>query len=154
MLRSELPTKLTYSLEERLPLDVADGATDLSDDEIEMFLGGVQQNATFYLVGDVRHHLYRLAEIVATALTFDDAEVYPTRRHAVVACCLDAGETLIMTEVEVGLEAISGDVAFAVLVRVQRARVDVDVRVEFLDCYLVTAGLKELAQRGGDDALP
>ena len=59
-----------------------------------------------------------------------------------------------MTEVEVGLEAISGDVAFAVLVRVQRARVNVDVRVEFLDCYLVTAGLKKLAQRGGDDALP
>ena len=107
----------------------------------------------FYLIGDMRHHLNRLTEIVAATFTLDDAEVDSTRCHAVVACGFDACKALVVTEVKVSLKAVGCHIAFAVLVRVQRTRVDVDVRIKFLDCYLVSAGLKKLAQRGGDDAL-
>ena len=38
-----------------------------------------------------------------------------------------------MSEVKVGLVTIVSDIAFAVFVGVQRTRIDIDVRVEFLD---------------------
>ena len=41
----------------------------------------------------------------------------------------DAGEALVMPEVEIRLGAIVGDEDFAVLIRAHRARIDVDVGV-------------------------
>ena len=58
-----------------------------------------------------------------------------------------------MSQIEVGLGAVLGYVAFAVLVRIQRAGIDVDIRIEFLDGHLIAASLQQLGQRGGDDAL-
>ena len=147
-LRTELPSQLTDGLQERLSLDVADGSAYFCYHEIEMFLGGIQQNPAFYLVGDMRHHLNRLAEIVAAAFAFNDAEVDAPCRYAVVARRLDARETFVVPKVEVGFKAVGSNVAFTMLVRVQRARVNVDVWVEFLDCYLISAGLQKLTQRG------
>ena len=42
----------------------------------------------------------------------------------------DAGEALVVAEVEVGLRAVVGDVDFAVLIRAHRARIDVQVGIE------------------------
>ena len=42
-------------------------------------------------------------------------------------------EALVVAEVEIGLGAVVGDEDLAVLVRVHRPGVDVDVRVELLD---------------------
>ena len=41
-------------------------------------------------------------------------------------------EALVVTEVEVGLATVVGDEHLAVLERVHRARIDVDVRIELL----------------------
>ena len=62
-------------------------------------------------------------------------------------------EPLVVTEVEVGLGAVVQHEHLAVLERVHRAGVDVDVRVELLDRDLQSAGLEEAAERGGGDAL-
>ena len=50
-----------------------------------------------------------------------------------------------MAEVEVGLHAIIGHVAFAVFVRIERAWVDIDVGVELLNGDAVAACLKDFA---------
>ena len=65
---------------------------------------------------------------------------------------MNAREPLVVTEVEVGLKAVLRHVAFSVLIRVQRAWVDVDVWVEFLDGYLVSACLQQFADASGDNA--
>ena len=65
---------------------------------------------------------------------------------------MNTREPLVVTEVEVGLKAVLRHVAFSVLIRVQRAWVDVDVWVEFLDGYLVSACLQQFADAGGDNA--
>ena len=58
-----------------------------------------------------------------------------------------------MSEVQVGFGTIIRDITLAVFVRVEGARVDVDVGVQLLDGDLHPTRLQELGQRGTDDAL-
>ena len=63
-------------------------------------------------------------------------------------------EALVVPEVEVGLGSIVQDEHLAVLERIHRARVDVDVRIELLEDDLEPARGEESAEGGGGDALP
>ena len=58
-------------------------------------------------------------------------------------------EPLVVAEVEVGLAAVVGDEHLAVLERVHRARVDVDVRIELLHRDPQAAELEQPAERAG-----
>ncbi len=58
--------ELADRLEERQPLDVADGAADLAELEVGLVVADGEE--VLDLVGDVRDHLDRLAEVVAAAL--------------------------------------------------------------------------------------
>ena len=58
-----------------------------------------------------------------------------------------------MPDVEVGLGAVVGDEDLAVLERVHRARVDVEVRVELLHDDAEPAGRQQIAEAGGRQAL-
>ena len=62
-------------------------------------------------------------------------------------------EPLVVAEVEVGLAAVVGDEHLAVLERVHRARVDVDVRVELLQRDPQATELEQPAERRGGEAL-
>ena len=49
---------------------------------------------------------------------------------------------------------VYGYVTLSVLVRVQGTRIDVDIRVKFLNGYVVDSGLQQLTDGGRDDAFP
>ena len=55
----------------------------------------------------------------------------------------DAGEALVMAEVEVGLRPVVGHIDFAVLIGRHRPRIDVQIGIELADADLVAARLKE-----------
>ena len=80
------------------------------------------------LVGDVRDHLDRVAEVVAPSLLLDHRQVDRAGGDVRAAAQGLAGEALVVAEVEVGLASVVGDEDLAVLERVHRSRVDVDVR--------------------------
>jgi hypothetical protein len=103
--------------------------------------------SVFDLVGDVRDHLHRLAEVVAAALLGDDLLVDAAGGQVVVAAELRVRETLVMAEVEVGLGAIVGHEDLAVLERAHRARIDVQVGVKLHQVDLQPAGLQKAADR-------
>ena len=63
-------------------------------------------------------------------------------------------EPLVVSEVEIGLGPVIQDEDLAVLERVHRPRIDVDVRIEFLEDDLEAARGEEPAEGGGGDALP
>jgi len=143
---AEFPLQLTDGLKERCRLDVADGAANLGDDKVDLVV--MLQDSVFNLIGDMRHHLYGLAEVVAVTFLVDNSLIDLTRGHRVGLCGADAREALVVTEVEVGLGAIDGHIALAVFVRVQRSRVDIDVWVEFLNGNAKAAGLQQFADAG------
>ena len=145
---AELGLELADRLEERQRLDVADGAADLGDHEVEVLRLGDQLHALLDLVGHVRDHLHGAAEEVAAALLADHRVVDGARGHVGRAGRVLVGEALVVAEVEVGLGAVLGDEHLAVLERTHRARVDVDVRVELLDLDPLAAAHEEAADGG------
>ena len=152
-LAAQFPSQLANGFQKRLALDVANGAANFGDDKVQVLLRGIQQNPPLDFVGDVWHHLNRLTQIVATPFTLDDAEVDAPRRHAVITRCLNSRETLVVAQVQVGFHAVGRHVAFAMLIGVQRSRVNVDVGVELLNRDLVSPCLQQVAQRSRNDAL-
>ncbi len=63
-------------------------------------------------------------------------------------------ETFIVTKIEIGLCTIIGDKYFAMLVRRHRARINVDVGVEFLHRDPQAATFEEAPDRCDGDAFP
>ena len=105
------------------------------------------------LVGDVRDHLDGAAEVVAAALLLQHVRVDPARGDGVGAPGGDAGEALVVAEVEVGLGAVVGDEDLAVLEGRHRAGVDVEVGVELAKADGIAAGLQQRAEGGRGQAL-
>ena len=101
----------------------------------------------------MRNYLHRLAEIVAAALLVDDRLVDAAGGDVVGAGCLDVGEALVVAEVKIGLMAVHSHIAFTVRIGIERAGVDVDVRVKLLDGDAVAPALQQAGERRGDDSL-
>ena len=144
---AHFPFQLAHGLEVRGGLDVAHGASYLGNHEV--IVAGVAQqfDVAFDFVCDVGYNLHRLAQVIAAAFLVDDALVDAAGGDIVGARGADVGETFVVAQVEVGLVAVYRHIALAVLVRVEGARVDVDIGVEFLDGDTVAAREKQAGQR-------
>jgi hypothetical protein len=130
---------------ERQAFDVAHRAADLDQDEI--LLLGVGDDEFTDGVGDMRDHLDRGAEIFAAPLLGDHRGVDAASRDVVGLAGIDAGEALVVAEVEIGLRPIVGDEDFAVLVGAHRPGIDVEIGVELAQSHAKAARLQQRAQR-------
>ena len=146
-----LELKLPDGFEKRQALDVSGRAADFRDEDV-CFGGRFDgPDAVLDFVGDVRNHLHRLAEVVAAAFIGQDGLVHLAACHVVGPGEHAIGETLVVAEVKIGLRAVRQHVDFAVLKRVHRARIDVQVRIELLQGDLKSAVLEQRAERGGGE---
>ena len=136
---TQLPTQLAHAFEIRQRLDVAHRTADFSDNEIELILGTQQLDVTFDFVGNVRNDLYRFSQIIATALLVDDILIDATGRDVVGPGRGRIGETLVVAQVQVGFMAVDRHITLSMFIRVQRARVDIDIGIEFLNRHLISA---------------
>ena len=116
-------------------------------------LGRLQPHAPLDLVGDVRDDLHGVAEVLAATLLGDDRRVDLAGGDVRRLAELDVEEALVVADVEVGLGAVVGDEDLAVLERVHRARIDVQVGVELLHDDAESARSEEVAQAGGRESL-
>ena len=153
IVRADFLLDLADGLEERLALDIADRTADLRDDDISAVCLRHVVDLLLDLVRDVRDDLHRRAEVLALALLVEDRPVNLARRDVGVFRQVDVNEALVVAEIEVRLRTIIRDKDLAVLVRTHRARIDVDIRIEFLDRDLDSPALEETAERCGRDAL-
>ena len=120
---ADVVAHLARGLEERQRLDVADGAADLGDHDVDRSSGRPHgQDPVLDLVGDVRDHLDGVAEVVAAALLGDHAGVDLPGGDVGDLVEVGVQEPLVVPDVEVGLRAVVGDEDLAVLERVHRAR--------------------------------
>lgn len=150
VLAPQVVAHLAGGLEEWLRFDIAYRAADFGDDDIgaaAVRVGlGHRHDAPLDLVGDVRDHLNRVAEVLATALLGDHRRIDlpggDIRRPGQVSI----QESLIVADVEVGFGAVFGDEDFTVLERVHGARIDIEIRVELLHGHPQTAGGQQLTK--------
>ena len=135
---------LSGGLEEGLGLDVADGATDLGDDdigEVAVVIGlGLSAHDSLDLVGDVRDDLDSVAEVLPSPLLCDNGGVDLSGGGVGLAGEAHVEESLVVPDVEVRLRAVVSDEDLAVLEGVHCAGIDVDVGVQLLHDNADAAG--------------
>ena len=151
-LGADLDAQLADRLEERLRLDVADGATDLHQGDVG--IAGALDDAPLDLVGDVRDHLHGGAQVVAAAFLAQHVHVDAAGGEVVVLGHGGTNEALVMAQVQVGLGAVLGHEDLTVLERAHGARVHVDVRVQLEHRDLQATRFQDRSQRSRSDAFP
>ena len=139
--------ELSDGLEKREDLNIADRAADLGDDHVNRFTGE-HPDTTLNLVGDVWNDLHRAAQILAPALGCNNRGVDGPGGGIGVTCQVLVDEAFVVTQVQVGLAAIIGHENLAVLERVQRAGINVDVRIQLLDNYAEPTLFEETPEGG------
>ena len=149
----DLAAYLPHRLQEGLALDVADGAAYLGQHHVRVRLAADRVNVILDGARDVRDDLHRFAEELSPALAVEHVPVHLARGEVGIAVEVLVDESLVMSEVEVGLRAVLGDEHFAVLVGAHRAGIDVDVRIQLLRGDFESARFQQPAQRRHDDAL-
>ena len=156
VLPADLMANLTGGFQERLGFDIADGAADLRDDDVWPISLGVRlghlQDAAFDLIGDVWDHLHGIAEVLPAAFPGDDFRIHLAGGHIRRTGQIPVQEALIVADVEVGLGSVLGHEHLAVLERIHRSRIDVEVRVEFLHGHLQSASGQQLPETAGGQA--
>ena len=154
--RPHAQAHLAHGLEEGQRFDVAHGAADLDDRDLHLFGGadaGAAAHEVLDLVGDVRDHLHRLAEIVSAAFLLQHRLVDLAGGEVVGAPHLRVDEALVVAEVEVGLRAVIRHEHLAMLERAHRARVHVEVRVQLDEGDFEAARFEDRGKRCRRDAL-
>lgn len=146
----QLHAHLANGLEKRQGLDIAHRTADL--DQRDVGIARALANGALDLVGDMRDHLHRAAQVVATALLADHVLVDLAGGEVVAPRCPHAHETLVVSQIEVRLRAIVGHEDLAVLERAHGTRIDVDIGVELEQRHLEAARLQDGPQRGGCNA--
>ena len=151
---ADLVFQLARRFEERQGFDVADRAADLGDDHVRRVLPkGDRQHAALDLVGDMRNDLNRRAQIFALALAGDDGIIHAAAGDVGRLRQIFVDEALVMPQIEIRLRAVVGDKDLAVLIRVHRAGIDVDIGIKLLHGNPEPAALEQPPQRSRRDAL-
>jgi hypothetical protein len=81
----------------------------------------------------VGNHLHGAAQVFAASLFLDDGLVDLTRRRVVEATHPLRQKPFVVPKIQIGLGTIVGDEDFPMLRGIHRSRIDIQIRVEFLD---------------------
>src|SRR3989454_11970299 len=154
VLLADLLPELADGFEEGHPLDVSDRPADLDEDDVGALLLPDLAEQGLDLVREVRDDLHGLPEVVAATFLVDHRAVHLPGGDVVVPCQVHIEEAFVVAEVQVDLRAVVEDEHLPVLVRVHRARIDIQVRIDLDRADLQSFRLQQGADRGGADALP
>ncbi len=146
VLLADVGSELTDGLQKRQTLDVADGSADLHDDHIHTVRH--QFDAVLDLIGDVGNDLNCTAQIVSLAFFGNDRVVDFSGRKIVVFSDDGVGEPFVVPQIQIGFGPVVGDKDLPVLKRIHCARIDVDVRIQFLNRHGQPATFEQGADSG------
>ena len=144
---ADFPFHLTDGFQKGLGLNIADGTADLGDHHIGIAFFARTQNAFFDLIGHMRNHLHRTAEIITATFFFQNGVINLAAGGVAVFGEIDINKTFIMTDIQIGFGAVVGDENFTVLIRAHGAGVDIDIWVKLLADHFQTAIFQNAAER-------
>ena len=144
---THFPAQLADSLQKGGRLDVADCTADLGYDEV--ILPGFAEclDVALDLICDVRDDLNCLSEVIPTALLIYHTLIDAAGSDIVGTCSMYICEPLVVSEIKVGFMTIDCDIALAMFIWIQCARINIYIRVEFLDCHAIAPRQKQTSQR-------
>src|SRR6266581_1717208 len=147
ILRTGFQNELPDRFKKWETLNVSGRAADLGDHYVIFARIGEFANTVLDYVGDMRDHLHSFPQIIAAPLLQDDRFVNLAACQVIVPGKNTVREPLIMTKIKVGFRAIVQHINFAMLEWIHRPRVNVEIRIEFLENNAQTTQLKQRAER-------
>jgi len=149
---SDVVTHLARGLQEGLRFDVAYSAAHLVNDDV--VIGTCHtEHALLDGVGDVRDHLNAFPEVVTAAFGLDHGRIDLTGRDVGLGAQIAIEEAFVVADVEIGFGAVIGNEHLAVLERIHRSGIDVEIGVELLHGHPQSAGHQQTAETGRRQAL-
>ena len=145
----DLQRDLSHRFDERLRFDIAYGAADLGNNDVGVGMFAHVIYEFLYLVGDMRYHLNGGAQVFAAALFVQHVPIDLAGGEVGIFVKVFVDKSFVVSQVEVGLRAVFGNVNFAVLIRAHRAGIDVYVRVELLRRDFEPSRLEQAPERSG-----
>ena len=139
--------------EEKRVLVLAHRAADLD----HHYFGARRFGRFFYapdhLFGNMRHDLDAFAAVFQIAFFLNDRLIHPPGGHVVGRIDVNVEETFVGANVLIGFITVFGDKHFAMLDRIHRAGVNVDVGIDLHGREPIAFGLKDFGDRGRSRAL-
>ena len=132
---------LPHSLYKGLGLYIAYGAAYFGYYHIGVCLLAHTVYEILYFVGYVGYDLHCGTKEFSAALLIQHVPVYLTGGDIGILIQVLIDETLIMSQIQIGLCTIFCDEYLAMLDRVHGAGINIDIRIEFLHGYLITSCL-------------
>ena len=87
------------------------------------------------------------AQVLAPALPVDDGFINAAAGHVAVLAQAFVNEPLVMAQIQIGLRAVVGHEHLAVLVRIHRTRIHIDVGIQLLHGDAQPPQLQQPSQR-------
>ena len=150
-LRAKFIAHLPDGFQEGQAFNIAHRATDF--DQHEIIAIGFGLDHFLDLVGDVRNHLHRPAQVISAPFRRNHIRIDAPRGPVIRLARMHAGEAFIMAKIKIGFRAIIGDENLPMLIGAHRPRIDIEVGVKLAQPNLVTARLQQRAERSGSDTL-
>ena len=94
----------------------------------------------------MRDHLHRLPQVFTGAFLLDDTLINLPGRERVESGEFAARESLVVAQIEIGLGPVFQHVNLTVLHGAHRARIDIEIRIKFLNADDEPANLQQRAQ--------
>src|SRR6185312_1268268 len=129
----QFPLNLPYRLNKWKAFYITNSTAYLCNYNIIFKFLTKQQHPSFYLIGNMRNHLYGLSEIITLSLTVYNGLVNSTGSNVICLAGIDIQETFIMAQIEISFCPIFCYKTFAMLIRIERTGVHINIRVEFLN---------------------
>ena len=125
-------------LEEQNVLILTDSSTNLDEGDIGLGCLGSGFDAANNFLGHMRHYLNAFTAVLKITFLFDHRLVNTTRGHVIDLGNVDVEIAFVGTNILISLIAIDSHKHFAVLNRIHRTSVHVDVRVDLNGCHLIS----------------
>ena len=130
LMHCKLSLELADGFKEGLGLDIADGAADFNYHDLGAERSDGPLDAELYLIGDMGDDLNGSALIASAALAVEDCGIDLTGGGIIELCEIFIYKSLVVTDIEVCLGAVIGDENLAVLIRIHRTRVNIEIRIQ------------------------
>ncbi len=99
----------------------------------------------------MRYNLYRFSEIISFSFFVDYVLINSSGGNVIFPVCFHSEETFVMPQIQIRFLSVYRNITFTMFIRIQCPRVNIDIRIQFLDCHPETACLQQFAKRCGDN---
>ncbi len=140
---TEIPFHLTDCFQKRQTLDISDSPSDFDQNDIRTAGFCKIEKPLLYFISDMGNHLHSTTQIRALTFFLKNRPIDFPCRCIIRLSDGNIQKSFVMTQIKIGLRTIVGNEYFTVLVRIHGSRIHIDVWIEFQDCYVDIAALKQ-----------